>query len=96
MCLPDSPPELHPTEVTSEHSIIPCDETNGENFIKLIKSHYIYNGLQSIPMIDLDQLEQAVIKFYIAGKPLIINDSSIRTIFRFRNSPNETTVSGHK
>ena len=96
MYLPDSPPELHPTEVTSQHSIIPCKETNEENFIKLIKSHYIYNGLHSIPMIDLDQLEQAVVKFYIAGKPLIINDSNLRSVFRFKNSPTEITLSGHK
>ena len=96
MYLPDSPPELHPTEVTTQHSIIPCNETNGENFIKLIKSHCIYNCLHSIPMIDLDQLEQAVVKVYIAGKPLIINDGGIRSVFRFKNSPTETTLSGHK
>jgi len=51
----------------------------------------MYNGAQSNPMFDLKQLEQNVVAFYIAGKPLIALDD-IRIIFRFRDSPNETTL----
>ena len=42
-------------------------------------------------MFDLDQLEQNVVAFYIAGKPRI-ELGNIKIIFRFRNSPNETTL----
>ena len=51
----------------------------------------MYNGVQTNPLFDLEQLEQSVVAFYIAGKPLIISDD-IRIIFRFRDSPNETTL----
>ena len=96
MCLPESPQKLHPTEVTSQNCIIPSNETDEKHFVKLINSHYIYSGFQSTPVLDLLQLERAVVKFYIAGKPLIMRDSSIRSIFRFRNSPAETIISGNK
>ena len=89
----ETPPELYPTEVTSQNCIIPCDE---KPFIKLINTHYIYNGFQSTGILDLYQLERDVVKFYIAGKPLIINDNSIRSVFRFSNSPTETTLSPKK
>ena len=56
----------------------------------------MYNGIQSIAMFDLHQLEQDVVKFYIAGKPLIAIDSSIRTVFRFRNSPTEIALPANK
>lgn len=96
MYLPDIPPELYPTEVTSQNCIIPCNGTNGKQFIRLINSHYIYIGCNSAPTLDLNQLERAVVKFYIAGKPLITNDDSIRYVFRFRNSPSETALSLNK
>ena len=51
----------------------------------------MYSGVQSSPLFDLDQLEKNVVAFYIAGKPQIQLDS-IRTIFRFRNSPHEMTL----
>ena len=90
--LPDSLPESHPTEVTSQSCIAPSDGGTGkQQFLKLIKSCYVYNGVKSSPLFDLDQLEQNVVAFYIAGKPQIQLDS-IRTIFRFRNSPNEITL----
>jgi len=49
----------------------------------------MYNGAN--PLFDLEQLEQNVVACYIAGKPLIKLDD-IRIIFRFRDSPNETTL----
>jgi len=90
--LPDNPPKLHPTEVTSQTCIIPSNGSNEDQFLKLIKSHYDHNGIHSSAVFDLRQLEQDVVKFYIAGKPLITVESSIRIIFRFRNSPTETTL----
>lgn len=75
---------------------MPSDETNGEQFLKLINSHYVYNDTQSTAKFDLVQLEQDVVKFYIAGKPSIAADSSIRAVFRFRNSPTENTLPGSK
>ena len=90
--LPDSPPESHPTEVTSQSCIVPSDGGTGkQQFLKLIKSCSMYNGVQSSPLFDLEQLEQSVVAFYIAGKPLITLDD-MRIIFRFRDSPNETTL----
>ena len=94
--LPDNPPEVHPTEVTCQTCIVPSDECEGKQFLKLINSHYVYNGSQSTAIFDLDQLEQDVVKFYIAGKPLIAIDNSIRTVFRFRNSPTEDTLPRNK
>ena len=94
--LPDDPPMLHPTEITSQSCIVPADGSDGKQFLKLINSHYIYNGIQSTAVFDLVQLEQDVVKFYIVGKPLIAIDSSIRTVFRFRNSPKENTLPGNK
>ena len=89
--------ELHPTEVSSQACIVPSDEgSGGRLFLKLINSHYIYNGRQSSAVFDLERLEQDVIKFFIAGKPLITIDGSIRTVFRFRNSPTENTLPGNK
>jgi len=87
--LPDNPPEIYVTEVTSQSCIVASD--GDKQFLKLIKSNNMYNGVQSSPMFDLEQLEQNVIAFYIAGKPQIWLNN-IRTIFRFRNSPNETTL----
>ena len=46
-------------------------------------------------MFDLHQLEQDVVKIYIAGKPLITFDS-LRIVFRFRNLPTENTLSENK
>ena len=90
--LPDSPPESHATEVTSQSCIVPSDGGAGkQQFLKLVKSCYMYSGVQCSPLFDLDQLEQNVVAFYIAGKPRIQLEK-IRTIFRFRNSPNETTL----
>lgn len=99
--LPDKLPELLITEVTEQSCIVPSigadkDPCNGtdehpshgtdENpFLKLINSHYIYNDIYSIAKFDLNQLEQDVVKIYIAGKPLIVFDSNIRTVFRFKN-----------
>lgn len=89
--------ELHPTEVSGQACIVPSDESSeGRLFLKLINSHYIYNGRQSSAVFDLERLEQDVVKFFIAGKPLIAIDSSIRTVFRFRNSPTENTLPGNK
>ena len=51
----------------------------------------MYNGVQSSSMFDLEQLEQNVVAFYIAGKPLITSND-IKIIFRFRDSPNEITL----
>jgi len=86
------PPESHATEVTIQSCIVPSDGDNGQQqFLKLIKSCYMYNRNQSNPLFDLERLEQNVVAFYIAGKPLITLDD-IRIIFRFRNSPNETTL----
>jgi len=51
----------------------------------------MYNGVQSSPLFDLEQLEQNVVTDYIAGKPLITLDD-IKIIFRFRDSPNEATL----
>ena len=53
----------------------------------------MYNGTCSI---DLNQLEQEVVEIYIVGKPLIAIDSSIRTVFRFKNMPTEITQPGSK
>ena len=96
--LPDDPPVLHLTEVTSQSCIVPADGSDGKQFLKLINSHYVYNGIQSTAEFDLVQLEQDVVKFYIAGKPSIATDSSssIRSVFRFRNSPTEYTLPGNK
>ena len=94
--LPDNPLELHPAEVTSQTCIVPPDGSDGKQFLKLINSHYVYIGSQSTAVFDLDQLEQNVVKFYIAGKPLIAIDGSIRTVFRFRNSPTENTLPRNK
>ena len=94
--LPDNPSELHPTEVTSQACIIPSDGPNEKQFLKLINSHYVYNGTQSAAVFDLDQLELDVVKVYIVGKPLITIDSNIRTVFRFRNSPTEATLPKYK
>ena len=94
--LPDDPPVLHPTEVTSQSCIVPSDGFDEKQFLKVINSHYVYNGIQSTAVFDLVQLELDVVKFYIVGKPLMAIDSSIRTIFRFRNSPTENTLSGNK
>ena len=94
--LPDNPPELHLTEVTDQNCIVPADGPDGKQFLKLINSHYVYNGIQLSAMFDLVQLEQDVVKFYIAGKPLIAIDDGIRTVFRFRNSPTENTLPGNK
>ena len=90
--LPNSLTESHPTEVTNQSCIVPSVEGTGkQQFLKLIKSYYVYDGGQSSPLFDLDQLEQYVVGFYIAGKPQIQLDS-IRTVFRFRNSPNDITL----
>jgi len=90
--LPDNFPELYATEVTNQSCIVPSDRDTGkQQFLKLIKSCCMYNGVQPCPMFDLEQLEQNVVAFYVAGKPQIQLDN-IRTIFRFRNSPNETTL----
>ena len=94
--IPDNLPELHPSEVTNQSSIVPCNGTDGNQFLKLINSHYVYNGIRSIAMFDFKQLEQDVVKLYIAGKPVITLDDSIRTIFRFRNLPTEITLPGSK
>lgn len=96
MYLPDVLPELHPTEVTDQFCIIPCNETNEEQFMKLINNYYIYNGFQSTGMLDLVQLEKDIVKLYIAGKPLIANNSNMRRVFRFRNSPTEALLLGNK
>ena len=90
--LPDSPPELYATEVTSQNCIVPSDGGSGkQQFLKLIKSCSMYNGANSSPIFDLKQLEQNIVAFHIAGKPQI-QSGSIRTIFRFRNSPNDTIL----
>ena len=94
--LPDNPPELHPTEISSQACIVPSDGSEGKLFLKLINRHYVYNGRQSTSVFDLDHLEQDVVKIFIAGKPLIAIDSSIRTVFRFRNSPTENILQGSK
>lgn len=93
--LPDKLPELHATEVTNQSCIFACSETDENQFLKLINSHYIYNEIHSITMFDLHQLEQDVVKIYVAGKPLITFDN-LRIVFRFRNLPTENTLSEHK
>lgn len=92
----ETPRELYPTEVTNHNCIIPCNKTDEKQFTMLINTHCIHNGFQSTGMLDLHQLEQDVVKVYIAGKSLIINDNSIRSVFRFSNSPTETTLSPNK
>ena len=57
----------------------------------MIKSCYVYSGVQSSPLFNLVQLEQNIVAFYIAGKPHIRLDG-IRTVFRFKNIPNETVL----
>jgi len=94
--LPNNPPDLHPTEVTNHTCIVPF-ETDEDQFLKLIKSHYDYNGTQLSAKFNLKRLEQDVVKFYIAGKPLIVtDDSEFKIVFRFRNLPTEMTISGSK
>ena len=81
------------TEITEQSCIVPSNEadedpsygTDGNPFLKLINSHYVYNDIYSIGKFDLNQLEQDVVKFYIAGKPLIVFDDNVRTVFRFKN-----------
>ena len=86
---------MHITEVTNQSCIVPCSKTDENPFLKLINSHYVYDGIQSIAMFDLNRLEEDVVKIYIAGKPLITFDN-IRTVFRFRNLPTENTLSENK
>ena len=71
-----------PSNVTDEH---PSHGTDENPFLKLINSHYVYNDIYSIAKFDLNQLEQDVVKFFIAGKPLIVFDGNFRTVFRFKN-----------
>ena len=90
--LPENLTEIYVTEVTTQSCIVPYEEDNGkQQFLKLIKSCYMYNGDQSSPKFDLEQLEQNVVAFYIAGKSLITSDD-IRIVFRFRDSPTETNL----
>lgn len=93
----DDLPKLHATEFTSQACIVPF---NDNQFLKLINSHYVYNVIHSITMCDLNQLEQDVVKFYIAGKPIIITDDdgpgNMRNVFRFRNLPTEITQQERK
>lgn len=90
--MPESLTEIYITEAGIQSSIVPPEEGNGkQQFLQLIKSCYVYNGDQAGPLFDLIQLEQAVVKDYIAGKPLITSDD-IRIIFRFRDSPNEANL----
>lgn len=84
---------MHPTEITNQSCIVPSNESNQDQFLKIINNHYVYNGTWSI---DLNQLEQDVVEIYIVGKPLIAIDSSIRTVFRFKNMPTEITQPGSK
>ena len=91
--LPDKLPELHPTEITNQSCIVPSNESNQDQFLRIINNHYVYNGTWSI---DLNQLEQDVVEIYIVGKPLIAIDNSIRTVFRFKNMPTEITQPGSK
>jgi len=62
--LPDNPPELHPTEISSQACIVPSDGSEGKLFLKLINRHYVYNGRQSTSVFDLDHLEQDVVKLF--------------------------------
>ena len=88
--------ELHPTEVTNQCFIIPSSKSDKDNFLKLINNHYVYDGILSTGKFDLTELEQDVVKFYIAGKPLITSDDRFRTVFRFKNSPTEITPPNSK
>ena len=91
--LPDKFPELHPTEITIQSCICPSNVSDQDQFLKLINNHYVYNGTWSI---DLNQLEQDIVEICIVGKPLIAIDSSIRTVFRFKNMPTDITQPGSK
>ena len=90
--LPDNPSELHPVEITDHRCITPFTELKeGEQqFLKLINSCFLHNDAQSTAVFDLNHLEQDVVAYYIAGKPLIKETTSIRIIFRFRDSPEVT------
>jgi len=91
-CLPESPTNIHVKEATNQTCIVPYEADSGkQQFLKLIKSCFVYNGVQSSSMFDLEQLEQKIVSFYIAGKSVIISED-IRTVFRFRDSPNETAL----
>jgi len=90
--LPDSPHVLYATEVSNQSCIVPSDGDGGkQTFLKLIKSCFLYNDVQSSPLFDLDKLEQNIVAFYVAGKPQIQMDS-MRTIFRFKNPLHEDAL----
>ena len=57
----------------------------------LVRRCYVYNAVQHTTVIDLEQLEQDVVAFYIAGKPLITS-VGMSMVFRFRDLPNEVTL----
>ena len=88
--------ELHPTEVTNQSFVVPSNKSDKDHFLKLINNHYVYDGIWSTGKFDLIQLEVDVVKFYIAGKPLITSDGRFRTVFRFKNSPTEISPPNSK
>jgi len=89
--LPENLSELHPTEITDHRCIAPFNklEEGKQHFLKLINSRFLHNDAQSTAMFDLHHLEQDVIAYYIAGKPLLIKET-IRMKFRFKDSPEVT------
>jgi len=91
--LPESPSELHLTEVTNQSSIIPfINETNEkQHFMNLVRRCYMYNAVRHSAVIDLEQLEQDVVAHYIAGKPLI-QSVGVTMVFRFLDLPNVVTL----
>jgi len=90
--LPESPSELHLTEISNQSAIVPLNGANEkQHFMNLVRRCHVYNAIQQTTVIDLEKLEQDVIAFYIAGKPLI-GSVGVTMVFRFRDLPNEVTL----
>jgi len=79
-------------EVSNQSSIIPSNGANKKQpFMNLVRRCYVYNAVQQTTMIDLEQLEQTVVAFYVAGKSLITS-VGVTMVFRFRDLPNQVTL----
>jgi len=79
-------------EVSNQSSIVPSNGVSKkQQFMNLVRRYYVYNAVQRTTMIDLEQLEQNVVAFYVAGKSLITSVGVIM-VFRFRDLPNQVTL----
>ena len=59
-----------------------CSQHGISDYLQIVRSRY--QPPPTSPKFDLPALQQDILEAYVAGKPTMMNPSSIRTIFKFK------------